>query len=273
MWILLPRASATAVRWEFLIDMSKFCIAKWQQKKNETQLSILSSLPSKNPRTNILLGELQSFTYLKETCFRASFRGMFFPPDSWLKPIMGQPLNAPYWPTPSKKKRNLMNQVVNYDFWMVKNPCPKDPMYGIACLHLPSKSTTRWFNMISIWPFDPSVGDHLTFDVRVTKLSLKKRTNRRIARPWILWIQYQEWSYLSYKVNIPFIPWILSMGLDPRHLETLQKPNGNFRKPRHRRPSWSWRAVEPHPGGINVDDDWKLEMLQKFGEKTTLGWC
>ena len=38
MWILLPRASATAVRWEFLIDMSKSCIAKMTAKKSETHM-------------------------------------------------------------------------------------------------------------------------------------------------------------------------------------------------------------------------------------------
>ena len=38
MWILLPRASASAVRWEFLIDMSKSCIAKMTAKKSETHL-------------------------------------------------------------------------------------------------------------------------------------------------------------------------------------------------------------------------------------------
>ena len=40
MWILLPRASATAVRWEFLIDMSKSCIAKMTAKKSETHMII-----------------------------------------------------------------------------------------------------------------------------------------------------------------------------------------------------------------------------------------
>ena len=43
MWILLPRASATAVRWEFLIDMSKSCIAKMTAKKAKLIYALLWS--------------------------------------------------------------------------------------------------------------------------------------------------------------------------------------------------------------------------------------
>ena len=49
MWILLPRASATAVRWEFLIDMSKSCIAKMTAKKSETHVMNLDDLARRHP--------------------------------------------------------------------------------------------------------------------------------------------------------------------------------------------------------------------------------